>query len=95
MEIAKWIVKKAIVVKDLDEKDPIQLGIIKMRQNRCNGCEHRTMEEDPKCSKCLCYIELKTKSLVNRNKLGQKEITHCPMGKWNDDLLINYLKKLI
>jgi hypothetical protein len=88
-ELKKNIVKYAIIVESLDEKDEADLETIKLRESACNSCENNINNV---CKICDCYIELKVRSKVNRDKLGKKEITHCPLGKWNDKLILTYIK---
>lgn len=46
------------------------------------------------CMECKCIIAAKAKSLTNRNpkKWGRIELTHCPLGKWNDEEIMEYYK---
>lgn len=88
-DLKRNIVKYAIIVDSLNEKDEADLETIKMRENACKGCENNVNNI---CQICECYIDLKVRSKVNRNKKGQKEITHCPMGKWDDKLVLTYIK---
>lgn len=88
-ELKKDIVRFAIVVETMDERDEADIETIKVRENACKSCEYN---KEKKCQICECYIELKVRSKVNRTKIGKKEITHCPKGKWDDKLILTYIK---
>jgi hypothetical protein len=64
------------------------------RMSVCLGCEHRDASKE-KCKVCGCYLEVKVGCKTNRNpeKL-RSEITHCPMGKWNDKDTANAYRSL-
>lgn len=74
--IEKYLAKKLVRVEET--KDPV---IIESRLRRCRSCDRL---KDEQCELCGCYVEIKATSLVNRNKRGQLEPTHCPLGKWGD-----------
>ena len=60
----------------------------------CLTCKHRN-EKKNKCKVCGCYLDLKTKAAENWNpKKLRIEITHCPLGKWNDLDVANEYRKL-
>lgn len=64
------------------------------RMGVCMGCEHRDAIEN-RCKICKCFLEIKTETAENRNiKQGRYEITHCPLGKWNDLLTANEYRKI-
>lgn len=73
----------------MDEREDADLETIKLRQEACMGCDKNVNNV---CQVCKCYIDLKVRSKVNRDKKGKKEITHCPLGKWNDKLIVTYIK---
>jgi hypothetical protein len=88
-DLKRNLVKYAIIVDSLDEKDEADAQSIKLREEACKSCDKNVNNV---CQVCECYIDLKVRSKVNRNKLGKKEITHCPMGKWDDKLILTYIK---
>lgn len=55
----------------------------------CVGCEYRNEKENV-CDVCGCFLDLKTTAKTNWNaKKLRNEITHCPLGKWNDKKTAN------
>jgi len=65
-----------------------------VRLSVCNSCEN--LERDQmRCNICGCFLEVKAGCLVNFNpKKVRKELTHCPMGKWNDLDTANHYRLL-
>lgn len=64
------------------------------RQSVCNSCEKRDVESN-RCKVCKCFLEVKTGSLENRNVFKLRdEVTHCPLGKWDDKEIANFYRKL-
>ena len=64
------------------------------RLSVCMSCEYRN-EKKNKCNKCGCYIDLKAAAAENWNpKKMRVEVTHCPMGKWNDLEVANHYRKI-
>lgn len=58
----------------------------------CRVCEHR---RDNVCGVCGCFLDLKTKSATNFNPSKMRyEITHCPLGKWDDEEVANHYRSL-
>lgn len=72
-------VLQGIIVEEL----LTDVDIIQERQDICGSCE-RMDWKNKKCLECGCFLELKTKSKVNRKVNGGSEITHCPLNKWLD-----------
>lgn len=67
--------------------------LTEFRRDQCWECPNR----DPKnltCNICKCFLEEKTLSLTNRTKKFGIEITHCPIGNWNDIEIVEYYKSL-
>lgn len=62
----------------------IDIDIIEERQSICTPCPEMD-QENAKCNVCGCFLELKTKSKVNKKLTGGSEITHCPLNKWLDE----------
>jgi hypothetical protein len=57
----------------------------KFRMSKCNECPHKKMENgEPVCGVCGCYLDIKIHCLTNRDKHGKVQITHCPIGRWDD-----------
>lgn len=60
------------------------------RMSICRSCDQFDAEHI-KCRVCGCWLELKTESKVNRSpKRPLGEVTHCPLGKWNDEEIAAY-----
>lgn len=89
LEKAKYYLAEKLIVKEyVDEQTA------KERRAVCMKCQHRDPEED-KCLKCGCFLELKTASRVNwRVSRNRNEVTHCPVGRWNDLELANFYRGL-
>jgi len=51
----------------------------------CNQCENYD-QEHKQCTVCGCFMDVKTTLVTNRNPHagGRIEITHCPLGRWDD-----------
>lgn len=89
MNIIKGIAKLTLAVEyhNLPE-------LAEFRMNVCRACEHFESEME-QCGKCGCFMDIKTRLFTNRNpkNAGRIEITHCPLGKWQDKHIANaYLK---
>lgn len=62
------------------------------RMSICQACEHR---RDNVCGVCGCFLDLKAKSATNFNPAKMRnEVTHCPLGKWNDEEIANHYRSL-
>lgn len=82
----KLIAKRLIVEEYVDDE------VAEWRARVCSGCEHRDADKN-KCKLCGCFLDLKTRSMVNYNpKRGMSEITHCPDGRWNDKHIAEFYK---
>jgi hypothetical protein len=80
---SKIIVKEHVTAEQASE-----------RMSVCLNCEHRDPEEN-KCNVCTCFLDLKTGSRVNwRPSKNRNEITHCPIGKWNDKEIANEYRRM-
>lgn len=68
--------------------------IAAQRMDICRGCANYNAESI-KCNSCGCYLEVKTECKTNYNpKKLRHEVTHCPMGFWNDIEVANEYRKL-
>ncbi|HNC36748.1 MAG TPA: hypothetical protein PLD32_09285 [Saprospiraceae bacterium] len=71
-----------------------------LRQDRLRKCEGNAGlcfdAENRRCKICTCYVEAKASIKVNRNPLKgmRHEVTHCPLGKWDDKGLANHYREL-
>ena len=67
----------------------------KERYDKCRSCDKYDAKND-KCSVCGCFMEIKTplKYNINPKKMGRVEITHCPLGKWDDKDIANQYRQL-
>lgn len=82
------IAEKAIV------KETVSDGVANERFTVCLKCEKRDADENI-CTVCVCFLDLKTGSKVNLNaKKLRNEITHCPLGKWNDKDIANVYREM-
>lgn len=94
-------IEALMMVEELDveaDADTIQfrrntcLGEPLEKEKRGDACEFLKIDSHghPKCKICKCYIEIKVKTKVNRKlpNLTEKEITHCPKGKWKDEHIV-------
>lgn len=87
-EAKKIAAAKVLVMEHVDQ------ATAEMRMNVCLTCD-KMDREHVKCSICGCYLEGKTWSKISRSKnrpLG--ELTHCPLGKWNDMDIANHYRQL-
>lgn len=63
-----------------------------MRWNTCWYCEQMN-HSNKTCRSCGCYIELKIWSKISRSvNRPMGELTHCPLGKWQDKEITNYYR---
>lgn len=54
------------------------------RFSACLECDKRNAAQN-KCEVCGCFLDVKTKAKSNWNaRRLRNEITHCPLGKWED-----------
>lgn len=69
----------ALVIENVDAETA------KFRLSVCVECGYNSKAEVPRCNCCTCYINRKVWSKTNRSKERPNgEVTHCPLGKWND-----------
>jgi len=60
----------------------------------CVSCEYRNEKENV-CDVCGCFLDLKTSAKTNWNaRKLRNEITHCPLGKWNDKETANIYREM-
>lgn len=87
-QIKHYLASKIIVKERVDDDTADERFTI------CLRCEFRDDNEN-KCRQCGCYLDLKVGSRVNwLPKKNRNEITHCPMGKWNDKEIANEYRRL-
>lgn len=57
----------------------------------CKACDRYDPESD-KCRECGCFMAVKTGTKTHRNPANgmRVEITHCPLGKWDDKAVADY-----
>jgi hypothetical protein len=83
---AKKLAAEVVLVKDhVDESTRA------MREQACrSGCPHFG-EKYKECLQCGCMLDVKWKAKTHRNPkaAGRTEVTHCPLGKWNDVEIAN------
>lgn len=78
-KLALNVIQGAIV-----EEPIIDVDIILERQSICSSCDMMD-QVNAMCSVCKCFLEVKTKSKVNKKFPIGSEITHCPLNKWLDE----------
>ena len=85
-EVKKIAAEKMLVLEQADA------ATADMRWKTCWGCDQ--MEHSNKtCRICGCYIEMKIWSKSSRSLARPTgEITHCPLGKWEDKDLANHYR---
>lgn len=77
-KVLELAAKKVLQVSQVDPE------IQKFRMSVCLQCEKRDTESN-KCKVCKCFLAVKTDTAENLNpKKLRYEITHCPLGRWND-----------
>lgn len=82
------IASKLIVREDVSEQEA------KDRMSVCFTCPKRNEKENV-CDVCGCFLDLKTGAKTNWNARQMRtEITHCPMGKWNDKETANLYREI-
>lgn len=87
-QIKYYLAETLIVKKRVDDETA------DWRFNICLKCEYRDADEN-KCTQCGCFLDLKTSTRVNwRPSKNRNEITHCPMGRWNDKDTANEYRRL-
>lgn len=94
MNIVDAVIKGVLDIEELDPFDEVDMKKMIFRKSQCMSCKFRIPVVNM-CSSCLCYLNTKWKSKVNRNmKTGEKELTHCPKAFWGDADIVNYYKNL-
>lgn len=87
-KIGELLAKTALQVSAVDNKTTNE------RMAVCLQCDKRDVEAN-RCKICKCYLAVKTNTAENLNPLkGRYEITHCPLGKWNDLEIANEYRKI-
>lgn len=78
------------------EVEPLNDDELKAERVRiCEGNAGVCFDVDNrKCKICGCYIDAKSGIKINRNpdKGMRSEVTHCPLGKWDDMDLVNHYR---
>jgi hypothetical protein len=87
-EAMKLAATKVLVLEQADQ------ATADMRWKTCWACDQMD-HESRRCRDCGCFIETKIWSKTSRSAarmLG--EITHCPLGRWNDKDIANHYRAL-
>jgi hypothetical protein len=75
-------------------KEQVEQDVADMRWQTCWPCENMD-HENKTCKICGCFIELKIWAKVSRSpQRPMGEITHCPIGKWQDKDIANHYREL-
>lgn len=91
MSIAQKILKLAAQSLPVEY---VSEGVAKRRMKVCLNCE-KFNPDTVKCRQCGCFLEIKTGCKTNFNpKKLRTEITHCPLGRWNDKKIANQYRAL-
>ena len=86
---ALHLIAEAVIVKET-----VTPGEAAARMRVCLGCEYRNEKENV-CDVCGCFLDLKTGAKTNWNaKRLRNEITHCPLGRWNDKDTANAYREI-
>ena len=87
-ELLKIAADKVISTEKID---PFVAG---HRMLTCEACDKMDKKE-VRCKICKCYLEVKTKTKTNLNpKKLRYEVTHCPLGRWDDLETANRYREL-
>ncbi len=89
-KILSKVAEVALTVEKLDDPE-----LKKFRITTCEGC--KVFNPDGRtCGICTCPMDAKAGILTNKNPLHlfRHELTHCPLGKWNDKEVANHYRKL-
>lgn len=80
----------ALEVEPLDDNE-LKAKRIEVCESNAGSCFDA---QNRKCKMCGCYIDAKAGIKINRNpKQGMRsEVTHCPLGKWDDLELANHYR---
>lgn len=69
------------------------IAVEKFREHKCRQCPYFD-PVDTICNNCGCLLDVKWKSLINRKiSTGETQVTHCPIGSWNDSDFAAFYKK--
>lgn len=83
------LIAEKVIVRDEVDTDKADT-----RFDICLKCDKRDADENT-CTVCGCFLDLKTAAKTNWNaKRLRSEITHCPLGKWNDKEIANLYREL-
>lgn len=87
-EVKKLAAAKVLVLEQVDA------ATADMRWKTCWNCDQ--MDHSNKtCRTCGCYIEVKIWSKNSRSPARPMgELTHCPLGKWEDKDIANHYRTL-
>lgn len=76
------------------ETKKVSIEVSENRMQICRGCDNFNAK-NLKCKDCGCYLEVKTECEINLNpKKLRYEVTHCPIGKWNDAEIANKYREI-
>lgn len=86
------LAKELFTVKLLNDEilEAKRKGVCEENAGSCFDAEGR------RCNHCTCPIDAKAGLLFNKNsrKWFRIELTHCPLGKWDDKDIANYYRKM-
>jgi hypothetical protein len=76
-KLAAQLAEGLILVEEITDFE-----IINFRKEQCLKCPNMD-KENKMCGICKCFLSIKTKAKTNRTPNGI-QVTHCPIGNWND-----------
>lgn len=85
-KILKTVAEAAFSVEYVDDQT------YQFRLSRCGTCDFFS---NGKCKKCGCYMEVKAATRIHKNpkRKMRKEVTHCPIGMWEDKEFAEFFKQ--
>ena len=87
-KVGELLVAKTLVVSYVTSE------VKKARQEVCNACERRDQVAN-RCKICKCFLAVKTGTAENLNPTKLRyEVTHCPLGKWDDKEIANQYREI-
>lgn len=89
------LIRKAleIAVHGIIIKEEVEKEVAEWRFSICKKCPEGFNAEDRKCNICGCLLPEKCQSKTNRSiHRPNGEVTHCPLGKWNDLEIANHYR---
>lgn len=74
-------------------EETTDFALINFRREQCVACPNMD-KKNKMCKICTCFLSEKTKSITNRTLTGEVQVTHCPIGNWNDKEIADHYNNL-